>query len=286
MHVPSKSLCLSHFCFRMVATGIVYVATDCYTCIIAHFSTKYSLYRVENGERSQVILIWYCIQKEFNFVLLYRSLNFFLKDIFWPLCCLFFFDIRILITSLVSFGHCVVCSSSIYGFWLPLWYLLNIVLSVLLRYTDSDYLFGIFWPLCCLFFFDIRILITSLVSFDHCVVCSSSIYGFWLPPFGIFWPLCCLFFFDIRILITSMVSSNSSSKTFQPPLWGSSWSDGSWIYNYLCNQCLLPLRLWVRIPLMARCTTLCDKVCQWLATGRWFSLGTPFAPPTKVTATI
>ena len=23
-------------------------------------------------------------------------------------------------------------------------------------------------------------------SFGHCVVCSSSIYGFWLPPFGIF----------------------------------------------------------------------------------------------------
>jgi len=22
-------------------------------------------------------------------------------------------------------------------------------------------------------------------------------------------------------------------------------------------------------------TTLCDKVCQWLATGRWFSPGTP-----------
>jgi uncharacterized membrane protein YvlD (DUF360 family) len=91
----------------------------------------------------------------------------------WPLCCLFFFDIRILITSL--FGHCVVCSSSIYGFWLPL--CLAIVLSVLLRYTDSDYLFV--WPLCCLFFFDIRILITSL--FGHCGVCSSSIYGFWLP---------------------------------------------------------------------------------------------------------
>jgi hypothetical protein len=25
-----------------------------------------------------------------------------------------------------SFGHCVVCSSSIYGFWLPLWYLQKI----------------------------------------------------------------------------------------------------------------------------------------------------------------
>jgi hypothetical protein len=54
----------------------------------------------------------------------------------------------------ISFVHCVVCSSSIYGFWLPLWYLLSIVLSVRLRYTDSDYPFGIFCPLCCLFVFD------------------------------------------------------------------------------------------------------------------------------------
>jgi hypothetical protein len=51
------------------------------------------------------------------------------------------------------------------------------------------------------------------------------------------------------------------------------WSYGSWIYNYLCNQCLSPLMLWVRISIRARYTTLCDKVCQWLATGRWFSPG-------------
>jgi hypothetical protein len=25
------------------------------------------------------------------------------------------------------------------------------------------------------------------------------------------------------------------------------WSYGRWIYNYLCNQCLSPLKLWVRI---------------------------------------
>ena len=31
--------------------------------------------------------------------------------------------------------------------------------------------------------------------------------------------------------------------------------------------------LWVQISITARCTTVCDKVCQWLATGRWFSLG-------------
>ena len=33
-----------------------------------------------------------------------------------------------------------------------------------------------------------------------------------------------------------------------------SWSFGSWINNYLCNQCLSPLKLWVRIPFMTRCT--------------------------------
>jgi len=28
-------------------------------------------------------------------------------------------------------------------------------------------------------------------------------------------------------------------------------------------------------------TTLCDKVCQWLAVGRWFSLGTPVTSTNK-----
>jgi hypothetical protein len=61
------------------------------------------------------------------------------------------------------------------------------------------------------------------------------------------------------------------------------WWYGSWIYNYLCNQCLSPLTLSVRIPLRRGVfdTTLCDKVCQWLATGQWFSLGTPVSSTTK-----
>ena len=50
-----------------------------------------------------------------------------------------------------------------------------------------------------------------------------------------------------------------------------------WIYNYLCNQCLSPLNLWVWILLRwgVLDTTLCDKVCQWHAAGQWFSPGTP-----------
>ena len=55
---------------------------------------------------------------------------------------------------------------------------------------------------------------------------------------------------------------------------GSWWSDGRWIYAisaYHHQRCEFH-------PRSRRCvidTTLCDKFCQWLATGRWFSLGTP-----------
>jgi hypothetical protein len=68
---------------------------------------------------------------------------------------------------------------------------------------------------------------------------------------------------------------------YKGPLW--SWSYGSWIYKYPCNQCLLPLTLWVQIPLWwgVLDTTLCDKVYQWLAAGRWFSLETPVSSTNK-----
>jgi hypothetical protein len=40
--------------------------------------------------------------------------------------------------------------------------------------------------------------------------------------------------------------------SFQGSSW--SWSYGRWIWNYLSNQCISLLKLWVRIPLIARCT--------------------------------
>ena len=71
----------------------------------------------------------------------------------------------------------------------------------------------------------------------------------------------------------------------------------SWFYNYIWNQCLSPVTTDVvnsnldqdevsqalvsyiankYIYETSACVryTLCDKVCQWLATGRWFSPGT------------
>ena len=43
-------------------------------------------------------------------------------------------------------------------------FLLATVLSVFLSFGHCVVCFSVFWPLCCLFFFDMRILITSLVS--------------------------------------------------------------------------------------------------------------------------
>jgi hypothetical protein len=63
------------------------------------------------------------------------------------------------------------------------------------------------------------------------------------------------------------------------PSWA--WSYDSWIYNYLYNRCLSPLMLWVQISIRVKCTTLCDKVCRWLPTGRWFSLGSPVSSTNK-----
>ena len=149
--------------------------------------------------------------------------------------------------------HCIVCPS-IYGFWLPLWYL-QASLCPFALFSLSLY---------CLSFFYLRLLITSLVSssfslsfcpfhfvivlsvllftaFDyhfgifkllfvllpffvcHCIVCPS-IYGFWLPlwylqaslcPFALFsLSLYCLSFY-LLLLITSLVSS-SFSLSFCP----------------------------------------------------------------------
>jgi hypothetical protein len=110
--------------------------------------------------------------------------------IFWPWYHMSFFNFLLLITPLVSFGHGIICRSSIYGFWLLLWYLLAMVLYVVLRFTASDYSFGILWPWYYMSFFGfwlllwylvamvlyvvLRFLITPLVSCGHCILCRSS----------------------------------------------------------------------------------------------------------------
>ena len=180
-----------------------------------------------------------------------RCLSFF----FWPLYCLSIFDLPFwlphwyflaivlsvhlqftaLITPLISFGHCIVCPSSIYHLITPLISFGHCIVcpSSIYRF---DYLFDIFWPLYCLSIFDLplwlpfcifwplyclsifnfpfwlhlwyllatllfvhlqfTVFITPLISFSHSVVCPSSIYRFYYP-FDIFWPLYCLSIFNL-----------------------------------------------------------------------------------------
>ena len=39
--------------------------------------------------------------------------------------------------------------------------------------------------------------------------------------------------------------------------------------------------LWARILIRGSCTTLCDNICQWLATGLWLSTGPPVSSTNK-----
>ena len=105
-----------------------------------------------------------------------------------------------------------------------------------------------------------------------CVVFCTSLY---VPSFCHCIDYCCLSFFDLQLLMTCNLLKSTE------PSWP--WSYGSWIYNYLCKQCLSPLQLWMWIPLRRGVldTTLCDKVCQWLTTGWWFSRGTPVSTTNK-----
>ena len=79
--------------------------------------------------------------------------------------------------------------------------------------------------------------------------------------------------FNFLLFILFFPYRSAVQKTLGPS------SYGSWIYNYLCNQCLSPLRLWVRIPFMPSWqdvldTTLCDK--SFVSNFRqWISSRTP-----------
>jgi hypothetical protein len=60
---------------------------------------------------------------------------------------------------------------------------------------------------------------------------------------------------------------------WQPEFFSCNCTFLDWWLVCLCNQGVSPLTLWVRVLLMRSVlyATLCDKVCQWLAAGWWFS---------------
>ena len=79
--------------------------------------------------------------------------------------------------------------------------------------------------------------------------------------FFIFVSRWCFVYLNWNCLLFSLRCCVYFPVAFQGP----SWSCGSWIYNYMCNQCLSPLT-WIWNPLSRGVlhTTLCDQVCSIL----------------------
>jgi hypothetical protein len=98
-----------------------------------------------------------------------RSLFVLLTFFFWPLCCLFFFYLRIMITPLVS-------SNSSYPVPAPI---VTPVLFTLVKHYVISYKGGDEDVIVLPVFVD-RFLCFCPFSPGHCIVYSSSNYGFWL----------------------------------------------------------------------------------------------------------
>ena len=223
--------CLSLWYLLVIVLSVLWFMTSVYL-----FGISWSLYCLSSGLWLlfiSLVSLGHCIvcPLVYDFYLslwyllvivlsvLWFMISVYLFGISWSLYCLPS-GVRLLFTSLVSLGHCIVCPL-VYDFCLPLWYLLVIVLSALWC-TTSVYLFGISWSLYCLSS-GLRLLFTSLVSLGHCIVCPL-IYDFCLPLwyllvivlsvlwfmtsvylFGISWSLYCLSS-HMRLLFTSLVS--------------------------------------------------------------------------------
>jgi hypothetical protein len=121
--------------------------------------------------------------------------------------CVCFID-RCLSFCTFSLDHCVVCSSSIYGFWLPLWYLQTLLIGV---------------PTLC---HNINPVLSSLMIYHHdcnksnttgAILGAETAYSAWGSCYSIFTFLCsvlniiaCLVCpsIDLRILITTSIYAN------------------------------------------------------------------------------
>jgi prolipoprotein diacylglyceryltransferase len=99
------------------------------------------------------------------------------------------------------------------------------------------------------------------------------IFILWLLPY----------FVNTSVPIKYIVYYNIHKSIIPITIEGRSGHDRTLFGFIICNQCLSPLMLWVRIPpkLVLLNITLCDKVCQWLAADRWFSPGTPVSSTNK-----
>ena len=88
-------------------------------------------------------------------------------------------------------------------------------------------------------------------------------------------------FLYLNLCLSEKLDSLLCSCTSIYLVQGPSWSYGSWIYNYMCHQCLSQLTLWVRTLSWRGVLDITLCVRQWFATGRLLSPGTPVSSINK-----
>ena len=87
-----------------------------------------------------------------------------------------------------SFGHCVVCLSSIYGFVLSLWYLQTLLIHFNCMFPPSLYN----WMYCCFIILPFHLLLL-------CVISNSFRMWAWLNGCALYWLVQLLFRFHMSI---------------------------------------------------------------------------------------
>ena len=110
----------------------------------------------------------------------------------------------------------------------------------------------------------------------------------------IIYPYKCLSYIPFITMVTSITEYNIFIRLTLPDkshdvilfLWTGlfcTFHIGMSISSWKLKANIVQRVLWVRISLRwgVHDTTLCDKVCQWLTAGRWFSPGTPVSSINK-----
>ena len=87
---------------------------------------------------------------------------------------------------------------------------------------------------------------TATSVFQNCPVIHCDMCKTWWNTTNWFWNIYLKNLHPLKIWFSYLIYTYMYFM-------GPSWSHDSWIYNYLCNHFISPLKFWVRIQLMARC---------------------------------
>ena len=106
----------------------------------------------------------------------------------------------------------------------------------------------------CPFIFSFNVFLLLKISHIHCSNKCTLLFSivYYTMYFGFFSIILSRLFLNLKWSFVTTTYKGPIILLQVGPSW--SWSYGSWIYNCLYNQCLSPLKFWVRTPFIARCT--------------------------------